>query len=109
MITGENNDGVWVREYNTGTSTYTERDKTGEVLVTRPLTADEAAVLTAMENEQATRDAVAGSQVFDILRTVAAGTGQFATAAARDAAIRTCARAIVLLVRLQLRRFEAVD
>jgi hypothetical protein len=62
-----------------------------------------------MVAEATMRDQLGGAAVFDALRTVASGTGQFATAAARDAAIRTCARALVILVRLTLRRLDGTD
>jgi hypothetical protein len=61
---------------------------------------------TANEADVAT---VIGGPLFDTLRVVAGGTGQFTTAAARDAAIRTCARALALLIRLQLRRLDTTD
>jgi hypothetical protein len=56
----------------------------------------------------ANRSALDGN-IFDTLRTIAAGSGTFATAAIRDAAIRTCARGIVLIVRILLDKNEAID
>lgn len=103
-------------EWDHDTRTYRRFDATGVQVEQRPYVADEhaeadasvaAAQVTA--NEATVTGALGGSQVFDALRQVAAGTGTFATAAARDAAIRTCARALVLLVRLQLRRLDAAD
>lgn len=108
MKYGSNVNGVWVEEFDSTAGTYTRRDKAGVVLVARPLTADEAADLLAMDNEAAVRAAL-GSTQFDAVRVVARGTGTFATDVVRDAAIRTCARAIVALVRLNLRRFDATD
>lgn len=86
MITGAWNDGVWVQEFNTDTGKYTERDRAGKVLRTRDLTADEVAALADMD---------ADSQALDVLRIAAAGTGTFASATVRDAAIRALARIAV--------------
>jgi hypothetical protein len=44
---GENVNGVWVKEFNTDTMKYIERDEDGNVLSERPLTDDEYAYLTA--------------------------------------------------------------
>lgn len=103
-------------EWDHDTRTYRRFDATGAQAEARPYTAEEAAQADAdlaaaqqTANEAAVTGALGGAQVFDALRQVAAGTGTFATAAARDAAIRTCARALVLLVRLQLRRLDATD
>lgn len=108
MKAGSNVNGVWVEEYDSAAGTYTRRDKAGAVISQRPLTADEAAEFAAMDNEAAIRAALASTQ-FDGVRAVARGSGTFASEAIRDAAIRACARAIVALVRLQLRRLEAAD
>lgn len=107
MITGSYVNGVWVAEYNTETSKFIRRDETGKVLEERNLTADEVAFLAERANESLLRDRLAGSQQFDALRAVANGSGTFATAAERDAAIRLCARGLVAVVRLMLRKFDA--
>ncbi len=60
-------------------------------------------------NEAALTAALGDSAVFDNLRTIANGSGTFATAAVRDMAIRTCARALVILIRLKLKRLDEVD
>lgn len=48
-------------------------------------------------------------QVFDNVAAVARGTGAFASATIRDAAIRNLARAIVILIRLQRRRLDGTN
>jgi hypothetical protein len=107
LISGSNVNGVWVVEYNTTTSKYIRRAADGTVLEERDLTADEVAFLAEQANESLLRDRLAGSQQFDALRSVANGSGTFATAAERDAAIRLCARGLVAVVRLMLRKLDA--
>lgn len=109
MRTGSITNGVWVEEFDTDTGTYTRRAPDGTVLAQRPLTAAEAAELSALDNEARIRASLAGSAQFNALRQIATDTGVFATNAARDAAIRTCARAIVALVRLAVQRLDAPD
>jgi hypothetical protein len=47
--------------------------------------------------------------ILDNVRAVANGSGTFANNTIRDAAIRTTARALVILIRLQQRKLDAVD
>lgn len=109
MKSGSNVNGVWVEEFDTDTGTHTRRSEDGKVLSTRALTADEMAELIAADNETRIRVALTGSDQFDALRQVASGTGQFATNAGRDAAIRACARGLVAIIRLTARRLDATD
>lgn len=108
--------GVLREEWDYDTRTYTSWGPDGVQTAQRPFAAAEnadadarVASATLDANQTTVTTALGGSQVFDVLRTVANGTGVFATNAARDAAIRTCARALVILVRLSLRRFDATD
>jgi hypothetical protein len=108
--------GVLREEWDTDTRTYTAWSATGVQTVQRPFTAAEntradtrIAAGATEANEATLQGSLGGGQVFDNLRTIATGTGLFATAATRDAAIRTCARALVILIRLQLRRLDATD
>lgn len=84
-------------QWDGDTRLYTRWDAAGVQVLQR--------VFTAAENTQADADTANAAddddrvQVSDAVRIVAAGTGQFATAAARDAAIRALARAIVRLSR----------
>ncbi len=47
--------------------------------------------------------------LFDTLSAIARGTGSFPSNAARDAAIRACARALMILLRSRLSRTDAAD
>jgi hypothetical protein len=102
-------------DWNDTDRTFTKRADDGTLLEQRPYDADEhaaadarAAEAESTQNEQTLRQQAVGD-VFDNLRTIAGGTGQFASAAIRDAAIRTCARGLVILIRLQLRRLDGTD
>lgn len=109
MIFGDNVNGVWVEEFNTDTSMYTRRDPGGDVLEQRPMSDVELAQAAQLQNEATLRNRLQDSQAWDNLRAVAGGSGAFDTAAQRDAAIRLCAKAIVALVRLYLRKLDSAD
>lgn len=103
-------------EWDSVTRLYTTWDETGSQTGQRAFTTDEAtsidaeaAAVQADANEVALKTNLGAGAVFDALRTVAAGTGTFATNATRDAAIRTCARGLVILIRLTLRRLDTTD
>lgn len=64
---------------------------------------------TPEEDNRAANEASLDGQVFDNVLKVARETGTFTNNVARDAAIRTCARGIVLVVRLLRDRNDATD
>lgn len=95
---------------------YTKWDENGVQVLQRMFgsaenaAADERIAAATQESNEGTLTGQLGNgQIFDNLRTVANGTGVFATAALRDAAIRTCARALVILIRLKIRKLDALD
>jgi hypothetical protein len=103
-------------EWDHDTRVHRRWNEAGALLESRAFTADEhaeadaAAAAAQLEaNEATVTTSLGGAGVFDNLRTIAAGTGTFASNVVRDAAIRTCARALVILIRLALRRLDATD
>ena len=102
-------------EWDTNTRLYTEWASNGVQTLQRAFTPEEnveADQLNSIEqsetNERQNAQNLDGS-LFDNLRTVAQGSGTFASNAVRDAAIRSCARGIVLVIRLLRKRNDAVD
>ena len=103
-------------EWDSVTRLYTAWDETGAQVTQRALTADEGSAIDAEvaatltdTNEAQLKTNLGASAVFDALRTISVGTGTFATNATRDAAIRACARGLVILIRLTLRRLDSTD
>lgn len=60
-------------------------------------------------NEKALITGLGDGAVFDNLRTIAQGSGTFATTALHAAATRTCARALVIIIRILLRKLDSTD
>lgn len=101
-------------EWDSATRRYSRWDEGGRRVENRAFTAEEDAEIdaalaaTQAEANETAVTAMLGDGVFDELRALANGAGTLTTGQ-RDTAIRTCARGLVLLIRLQLRRFETTD
>jgi len=106
--------GVLRERWDYTTRVYTAWDDQGTQTAQRPFNAEENALADAelsVAAQETNEIQVAANLdgIFDSLRTVATGTGTFVNNTARDAAIRACARGIILIIRLLRRRLDAVD
>jgi len=107
--------GVRRERWDYNTRVYTAWNEQGTQTAQRPFTAEENGradaelSVAAQETNETQIGANIDGALFDSIRTVATGTGTFTNNTTRDAAIRTCARGIVLVIRLLRRRLDTVD